>query len=482
MAKTTRFFSALAVVGCTAALAAFLSCSGGTDGVDVDDDSYPSQIADLRVKSVTASTVTLEWTAPGDDDTVGTAAAYDMRYSASPVTWVNWDSVQVIKVPGEPDPSPFGSTDTMRVTGLTENVPYYFALKSRGHSGQSSWLSNCAPAMCFDDYVVAFPDPHLDQVIRTTIVKPTGDIHRSELLQIVFLEANSRSITNLSGLEYCINLEGFLLNGNSVSDLAPLAGLVRLRGFQAFANDISDISPLAGLVNLEQLSLADNAISDISAMSGMTKLTHVILSSNDITDISALAGKSAVTILQLDENQISDIGALSGMTNLTELRLRSNQISAIGALSGMTKLSVLDLYNNKITAVNSLAGLASLREAYINENQIADLSPLSGLTGLERLYAGNNPISDVSDLSGLTTLIELNLQQCQVSDLTPLQGLIGLNRLVLVYNLIVDIAPLVANSGLQDGDYLYLAGNQLDSASTDTYVPLLKERGVILDI
>ena len=135
MAKTTRLLSALTAVLFTAVLALFLSCSGGGGGVDVDDDSYPSNITDLRVKSVTASTVTLEWTAPGDDDTVGTAASYDMRYSTSRVTWMNWDSLQVLRLSGEPQPSPFGSTDTMRVTGLSENVLYYFALTASGHSG-----------------------------------------------------------------------------------------------------------------------------------------------------------------------------------------------------------------------------------------------------------------------------------------------------------------------------------------------------------
>jgi len=45
-------------------------------------------------------------------------------------------------------------------------------------------------------------------------------------------------------------------------------------------------------------------------------------------------------------------------------------------------------------------------------------------------------------------------------------------------NSIVDISPLVANSGLSEGDTVYLRGNPLSDTSLNEYIPQLEERGV----
>jgi len=45
-------------------------------------------------------------------------------------------------------------------------------------------------------------------------------------------------------------------------------------------------------------------------------------------------------------------------------------------------------------------------------------------------------------------------------------------------NSIVDISPLVANSGLSDGDEVDLKWNPLSDKSLNEYIPQLEERGV----
>ncbi len=143
MAKTTRLLSVVATAICAAAIALVFSCSGMGGGTDVDgEDKYPSQVNDLRVKSVTPTTVTLEWTAPGDEDTVGTAAQYDIRYTTNELSWENWDSA--LPVSGEPAPSPFGSVDTMVVTDLMEDSTYYFGIITQSHAGKWSSFSGVA--------------------------------------------------------------------------------------------------------------------------------------------------------------------------------------------------------------------------------------------------------------------------------------------------------------------------------------------------
>ncbi len=63
-----------------------LSCAKkGGDGDDVDDGNNPYNILDLQVVSVSDTSVTLTWTATGDDADEGTCTSYDIRYYH---TWI----------------------------------------------------------------------------------------------------------------------------------------------------------------------------------------------------------------------------------------------------------------------------------------------------------------------------------------------------------------------------------------------------------
>ena len=85
-------------------------------------------------------TVTLAWTAPGDDGNVGTAAAYEMRMSGSPIDEGNWTAATVVS--GLPAPLPAGAIQRVVVRGLTYGTTYYFALKTADEAGNWSALSN----------------------------------------------------------------------------------------------------------------------------------------------------------------------------------------------------------------------------------------------------------------------------------------------------------------------------------------------------
>ncbi len=87
-----------------------------------------------------AGTVTLQWTAPGDDGVVGTAAQYDVRFNSIPITSANFSTSFMVQ--GEPAPLAPGNRQTFTVTGLTPNVPYYFAVKTMDDRGNWSPISN----------------------------------------------------------------------------------------------------------------------------------------------------------------------------------------------------------------------------------------------------------------------------------------------------------------------------------------------------
>ncbi|UCD64952.1 MAG: fibronectin type III domain-containing protein [Candidatus Zixiibacteriota bacterium] len=206
------------------------------------DQTAPAVVTDLEETDSTSTSITISWTAPGDDGNNGIAAQYDVRYTYSELTESNWESAT--EATGEPSPQTAGTTESWTITGLTEGTRYYIALKTADESGNWSAISNCVSTTCATPVVVViFPDANLETAIRTKISKPTGDILSTDLLVITSLSANYKEIADLTGLEYCINLDWLSMEGNSISDITPLAGLTKLDFVNLWGNSIVDICP-----------------------------------------------------------------------------------------------------------------------------------------------------------------------------------------------------------------------------------------------
>ncbi|MCK5434665.1 MAG: hypothetical protein KAI42_05240, partial [Dehalococcoidales bacterium] len=64
---------------------------------------------------------------------------------------------------------------------------------------------------------VSFPDGNLEEAIRDTLDKPTGEaITPAELAGLTVLPAREQGITDLSGIEYCTNLNDLDLDYNRI--------------------------------------------------------------------------------------------------------------------------------------------------------------------------------------------------------------------------------------------------------------------------
>ncbi len=113
-----------------------LQDAGGTDKVP------PGAVSDLSADVVSPERVRLQWTAPGNDGTTGTADYYDVRYHTSPITDDNWD--EAVKAAGEPTPGPQGTVEAFEIGGLFANTSYYFAVRAGDESGNVAALSNVA--------------------------------------------------------------------------------------------------------------------------------------------------------------------------------------------------------------------------------------------------------------------------------------------------------------------------------------------------
>jgi phosphodiesterase/alkaline phosphatase D-like protein len=91
-------------------------------------------------QTVTFNSISLTWTAPGDDSLTGTASQYDLRYSTSAITSSNFASAT--RWTNMPTPAASGTTQGVVVTGLTANTTYYFALKTADEVPNWSGISN----------------------------------------------------------------------------------------------------------------------------------------------------------------------------------------------------------------------------------------------------------------------------------------------------------------------------------------------------
>ncbi len=84
--------------------------------------------------------VTVRWTAPGDDGRIGTASVYQLRFSDSPIDAGNFAAAILVAATSAPRPA--GSSESVTVRGLVRGTPYWFAIRTQDDAGNWSGLSN----------------------------------------------------------------------------------------------------------------------------------------------------------------------------------------------------------------------------------------------------------------------------------------------------------------------------------------------------
>ena len=108
-----------------------------------EDTTPPAQITDLMVLAgyaINNSTISIRWTATGDDGNTGTADHYEIRYATFQINELNWNLAQIFSNP--PSPQPAGTLQTCDVTGLNAATIYYFAIKAYDENNNAGSASN----------------------------------------------------------------------------------------------------------------------------------------------------------------------------------------------------------------------------------------------------------------------------------------------------------------------------------------------------
>ena len=169
------------------------------------------------------------------------------------------------------------------------------------------------------EYRCQSPDPNLKQAIREALQLPEGiPITQLVMLQLTRLRATDIGITDLTGLEYAINLDNLDLGGNQIRDIRPLAGLIALSHLSLWNNQVEDITPLANLTNLVSLNLSYNNVADVSILANLTNLQYLAMLFNLVTDFSPLQN---LTLIRFEYDEVCDI------PSTTAVRQRTNRKS-----------------------------------------------------------------------------------------------------------------------------------------------------------
>lgn len=165
------------------------------DGYDFSDDATPpAQISDFSVENATDSTVTLTWTAPGDDGMNGGAAAhYELRYRTDRPIFSKSDFAGARWVSGLPAPADPGTVQSNTIEA-DEDSTYYFGIVAHDR------VLNTSPLAALDRNVtpvqnikVASPSPN---PVRTR-ARTTFAVEQEQRVQVRLFDAMGRRVQTI---------------------------------------------------------------------------------------------------------------------------------------------------------------------------------------------------------------------------------------------------------------------------------------------
>ena len=268
-------------------------------------------------------------------------------------------------------------------------------------------------------YVPLLYDPNLESVVREVLRRPQGRLTSERLPHLTYLQANSKGIRSLAGIENFAILSWLELSDNLITDLTPISQLKYLQYLYLSGNQIgdADLTPISQLNSLEYLDLRGNRIADLTPISQLKYLKRLGLSGNRIADLTPISQLKHLYALVLSDSRIADLTPISQLKHLRGLWLSGSQIDDDDlTLISQLHLNDLDLRGNRIVDLTLISEIKYLKRLFLSDNRIEDISPLAKLNNLRDLRLSTNRIEDISPLVELSNLRDLSLTDNPLSD------------------------------------------------------------------
>ncbi|MDI1255786.1 MAG: T9SS type A sorting domain-containing protein [Flavobacterium sp.] len=296
--------------------------------------------------------------------------------------------------------------------------------------------------------VINFPDNLFKQtIINNWNADPNGDgeVTQQEAATVTYIAVSNYNLTDLTGIEYFVNLTYLDCNMNNIASL-DLSALSNLQTLFCSNSHISTLA-LPSSSALTTLSCNQNNLTELD-LSAQSQLQTVNCAQNYITSLM-LNNSPTIQTLLVNNNQLSSLD-LSAQINLLTLYCNNNTLSVLD-LSNQSSLTLLYCQFNNLTSL--LLGSAPLQKLFCNNNlfttldvsnkpTITDLDcsynsltalNISGMTGLKIFSCDHNSITTL-DFAGHPVLQNVKMQNNQLTSFSGLAGSTSIKTIVFENN------------------------------------------------
>jgi hypothetical protein len=256
----------------------------------------------------------------------------------------------------------------------------------------------------FGDWTARMPDANLRSALESVLGKQFGAITYGDLGNRTNWRLKTKSIANLTGIEYCTGAKSLHIGDNSITDLTPLTKITGLTSIWAGSNNISDITPLLVLPALQNIGVPNNPL-DYSALSiikpaNFPNLTSITFDGREeSTSDYVVTAAQAIDLLSPYKSNLKEIGLYFFQMGDTVFETLYNDIISINA--GLyTRLEIGDcqLTDASLTLINNMM---ELKQLSVWGNQFTDLTPITGLTKLNTAHFSGNQLTSLTPIQDL---------------------------------------------------------------------------------
>uniref|UniRef100_A0A8B9C7N4 U2A'/phosphoprotein 32 family A C-terminal domain-containing protein n=1 Tax=Anser brachyrhynchus TaxID=132585 RepID=A0A8B9C7N4_9AVES len=264
------------------------------------------------------------------------------------------------------------------------------------------------------------------------------------------------------------------LDGQHLFKISNLEKLEHLRWASFSNNNLTQIEGLDSCLNLEELTLDENCISTLDGISKLTKLTRLSVNNNHLTSLKRHVFENLCHLhyISVENNRITSLVGLKKTYSLIELYISNNCVSTnreMYHLKSLTNLIILDMSGNTIVwkqdnyrlfvlfhlpSLKALDGIRveptegeSARDLFggkLTSDMIADRLGHSDFTEMQELNWATSNIRYTVELVPADQFRNVYSVNLQNNNLTSFSGLIFLPNvkvLCLNYNQIESILP-----------------------------------------
>ncbi|XZM35304.1 putative mucin/carbohydrate-binding domain-containing protein (plasmid) [Clostridium perfringens] len=341
--------------------------------------------------------------------------------------------------------------------------------------------------------IIYIPDVNLKEELNKNLNQDlSSEITKEQLNSLTGeLNLNNKNISDLTGIENCINITNLQLENNKITNLLPLQNMSNLNEINLNKNKIKNVSFIANLTNLHKLSLNNNNINDISYLKNLTNLTEIYLDNQSIHGKTKKSQGNTVIV----SNLIKDINGKYVTPSINEQYTYDSENNKI-IFDNITETGEKTYsFNHSVTIGNvnsNFSGNVTQNILYniyvnipdqklkleLNKNLGSDRAPDQNITDSElaqisgTLDLNNKGIRNIEGLQYCTNITRLSLPKNRLVNINQLKSLTKLTYLDISHNQINDINPL---SNLTNLSTIWLNGNSISNINSLNNLTNLRE-------